>query len=168
MNLHRMLPVSLLQLWPYSVRATPVSLGCSLAEPFPPPTTCLPPGPHTHSYAYRDTTHSRQISTNVILASCAITPCPLTPCLVWSRAMIIQLLFHIGHVPLVTCPHHTATFSYMCHMPCSHSYSYPGVWDGSFQRCSWTVGECVTPMEGDDCLVFTCQGSDVHCPSSCG
>lgn len=47
------------------------------------------------------------------------------------------------------------------------SYAYPGVWDGQFSGCSWKQGECITPMEGDDCWVYTCTGSQVYCPSSC-
>lgn len=46
-------------------------------------------------------------------------------------------------------------------------YAYPGVWDGSFQGCSWQRGECISPMEGDDCWIYTCGQTDVHCPSSC-
>ena len=47
------------------------------------------------------------------------------------------------------------------------SYAYPGVWDGQFWGCAWVMGECPFPMEGDDCWLYTCKGSEVHCPSSC-
>ena len=53
--------------------------------------------------------------------------------------------------------------------PFSHplSYAYPGVWDGQFTGCSWKMGECPSPLEGDDCWLYSCKGSDVHCPPSC-
>ena len=47
-----------------------------------------------------------------------------------------------------------------------NSYAFPGVWDGDFWGCAWKMGECPSPLEGDDCWLYTCQGSDVHCPSS--
>lgn len=41
------------------------------------------------------------------------------------------------------------------------SYAYPGVWDGLFKDCSWRQGPCISPMTGSDCIVYTCQQSQV-------
>ncbi|EFJ49894.1 hypothetical protein VOLCADRAFT_104135 [Volvox carteri f. nagariensis] len=45
-------------------------------------------------------------------------------------------------------------------------YAYPGVWDGVFRGCSWKVDDCISPMTGSDCLVFTCAKSEIQCPAS--
>lgn len=53
-----------------------------------------------------------------------------------------------------------------CTSPERYRYAYPGVWDGAFSGCSWTQGACISPLVGDDCLVFTCKSPNISCPAS--
>lgn len=48
----------------------------------------------------------------------------------------------------------------------SFRYAYPGVWDGTFSRCSWAQGPCLSPLEGNDCWTYTCLSSNISCPAS--
>lgn len=46
-------------------------------------------------------------------------------------------------------------------------YAYAGVWQGNITGCTFSIGPCTRPLEGDDCFVATCSGSQVVCPPPC-
>ncbi|GMH44385.1 hypothetical protein BSKO_12319 [Bryopsis sp. KO-2023] len=45
-----------------------------------------------------------------------------------------------------------------------YKYAYPQVWQGDFLDCSWTVGECIAPATGSDCIVYSCNYPQIECP----
>jgi len=45
-----------------------------------------------------------------------------------------------------------------------YRYAASQVWEAKMTECSWKVGKCITPLEGNDCVVYTCAEVSVDCP----
>ena len=55
----------------------------------------------------------------------------------------------------------------MCQFRDRFDYAYASVWEGNFTNCVFSTGECTRPLEGDDCVVVTCDGGKILCPPAC-
>ena len=43
-------------------------------------------------------------------------------------------------------------------------YGYSSVWKGNFTDCTWDIGECISPLKGKNCLVYSCSQNEIKCP----
>lgn len=55
----------------------------------------------------------------------------------------------------------------MCQFRDRFDYAYASVWEGNFTNCIFSTGECTRPLEGNDCMVVTCDGAKILCPPAC-
>ena len=55
----------------------------------------------------------------------------------------------------------------MCQFRDRFDYAYASVWEGNFTNCVFSTGECTRPLEGNDCVVVTCDGGKILCPPAC-
>ena len=56
----------------------------------------------------------------------------------------------------------------VCPTPQRYKYAYAVVWEGTFTGCHWATGDCIAPLQGQDCVTLRCDNSDVVCPPNCG
>jgi hypothetical protein len=56
----------------------------------------------------------------------------------------------------------------VCPTPQRYKYAYAVVWEGTFTGCHWATGDCIAPLQGDDCVTLRCDNSQVVCPPNCG
>ena len=56
----------------------------------------------------------------------------------------------------------------VCPTPQRYKYAYAVVWEGTFTGCHWATGDCIAPLQGQDCVTLRCDNSEVVCPPNCG
>lgn len=56
----------------------------------------------------------------------------------------------------------------VCPTPQRYKYAYAVVWEGTFTGCHWATGDCIAPLQGQDCVTLHCDNSNVVCPPNCG
>eukprot|EP00210_Caulerpa_lentillifera_P004422 g4219.t1 len=47
-----------------------------------------------------------------------------------------------------------------------YRYATPLVWTGKMQNCVWKTGKCISPLKGDDCVIYSCNDAKIECPPS--
>lgn len=55
----------------------------------------------------------------------------------------------------------------VCPTPQRYKYAYAVVWEGTFTGCHWATGDCIAPLQGQDCVALRCDNSEVVCPPNC-